>query len=120
MPGHVKRDGWVVPEELTIVDISEDDDLTQGVIDIRTAAFGGIAVPATHNGTSIGFVTAAYEEGPFVVLNNAANAAIVIVTSDATAGNYPLPPELFAWNYCKISPGQQSTTDTQYTVVLRA
>ncbi len=113
----LRRGGYTAPLVETLVDISADDDLSPA-IDITGAAFGGIMVPATHNGTSIGFTVSA-DGATFSTLTDADNAAITITCTNATAAAFPLPAELFAFNYFKISPGQQSTTDTQYVVVLK-
>ena len=118
MAGNLKRIGVQVFPDASLVDISVDDDLS-AAIDIREYAFGGIQVPATHNGTSIGFVVSV-DGTTYATLKTDANAAITIVTSDATASAHPLPAELFAFNYFKISPGTQSTTDTQYLVALQS
>ena len=118
MAGNLKRNGVIVFPDVSLVDISVDDDLS-AAIDIREYAFGGISVPATHNGTSIGF-TVSVDGTTYATLKDSANGAITIVTSDATASAHPLPAELFAFNYFKISPGTQSTTDTQYLVALQS
>ena len=118
MTDHIKRNGVVAFPDFTLVDISVDDDLS-AAIDISEFAFGGIQVPATHDGTSIGF-TVSVDGVSYVTLKDASNAAIVITVSNNTASAHPLPPELFGFNYFKIAPGTQSTTDTQYLVSLRS
>jgi hypothetical protein len=110
----LNRTAYVAPSESTLVDINVDDDLSPA-IDIRGAAFGGLIIPDTHNGTSIAFLVAATADGPFAALPASTNLTVV----SATLAAWPLPAELFGFCYFKISPGQQSTTNTQYIVTLR-
>lgn len=120
MPDNVNilRDGVDVPLAKTIVLATAT---TSEAINISKAAFGGITVPATVDGTSIGFSVCATEGGTYVTLRDTANAAIALTITAATATAVALPPELFGFNYFKIVCGStQTTTDTQFIVSLKA
>lgn len=114
----VRRGGYRAPLVETLVSIAVDDDLTPA-IDITKAAFGGLIVPATVNGTSLGFVVS--DDGTtFTTLRDSSNAAIGLTITSATATAVALPPELFAFNYFKITCATaQTTTDTQFVVTLK-
>lgn len=103
----------------TLITIATDDDLTPA-IDIREAAFGGLIVPGTVNGTEITFLVAATEDGTYVPLTDGNNSPIALTVTEATASGPPLPPELFAHNFFKLkTTTAQSTTDTQFIVELK-
>ena len=114
------RDAYVAPAASTLVSIGTDDDLTPE-IDITSAAFGGLLVPATVNGTSLSFTVSDVSGGTFYALKDKDNAAISLTITSATASAVALPAELFAFNFFKIVTGTaQSTTDTQFIVTLRS
>ena len=113
------RSSWTAPLERSVIDISEDNDLSLP-IDIRQAAFGGLIVPDTVNGTEITFLVAAEEDGTYVPLTDGDNSPIALAVTSATASGPPLPPELFAHNFFKIkTTTAQTTTDTQFLVELK-
>ena|SRR5215218_3933997 len=116
---HLRRGGYRAPLVETLVTIAVDDDLTPA-IDITKAAFGGLIVPATVNGTSLSFTVSDTETGTYVALRDSANASIALTITSATATAVALPPELFAFNWFKIvTATAQSTTDTQFIVTLK-
>ena len=118
-PATIIRSTSTAPLESTLVDISVDDDLTPA-FDLRAAAFGGLIVPATVNGTSLSFLVSDDREGTFVPLNDADGSNIVLTIASATAGAVALPPELFAFNWAKVvCATAQTTTNTQFIVTLR-
>ena len=115
----IERTCKLAPLARTLIDISEDDDLSRAIY-IGDVSFGTLHIPSTVNGTSIGFVVSTAESGTYRTLKDAANAAITITCSSATASAHPLPPELFGSPWFKIAPvTAQADTDTQFEVSLR-
>lgn len=113
------RGGYTAPSVSTLVSIATDDDLTPA-IDIREAAFGGLLVPATVNGTELTFTVSDTLAGTYYALKDSSNTAIKLTISSATASAVPLPAEVFAFNFFKIATTTaQSTTDTQFVVTLK-
>ena len=113
------RGGYTAPSVSTLVSIGTDDDLTPA-IDIREAAFGGLLVPATVNGTSLSFTVSDTLAGTYYALKDKDNASIALTITSATASAVALPAELFAFNFFKIvTATAQSTTDTQFIVTLK-
>ena len=115
----IERTWKGVPLARTLIDISEDDDLSRAIY-IGDVSFGTLHIPSTVKGTSIGFVVSDSENGTFRTLKDSSNAAIGITCSAATASAHPLPPELFGSPWFKITTATaQSSVDTQFLVTVR-
>lgn len=115
----LRRGGYRAPLVETLVSIATDADLTPA-IDITGAAFGGLLIPATVNGTQLLFHVSDEKDGTYYQLFDESNAAIALTITSATAAAQALPAELFAFNFFKIETvTDQSTTDTQFVVTLK-
>jgi hypothetical protein len=115
----LRRGGYRAPLVETLVTIATDADLTPA-IDITGAAFGGLLIPATVNGTSLLFHVSDEVAGTYYQLFDADNAAIALTITSATAAAQALPAELFAFNFFKIETvTDQADTNTQFIVTLK-
>ena len=86
---------------------------TSGAVDLSDLALCGVILPATFDGTTLGFTVATTADGTYYTLRNASTGTDVAFT--ATASKYmALDPALFAGvRYVKaVASGNQSTTDT--------
>jgi hypothetical protein len=92
---------------------------TSDSIVLNGFSFGGIILPSTYDGTAMTFTVCDTEGGTYVALEDADGVAIPLVVEASKA--YNLPPELFAFPFCKLVAGtSQSTTATEIVVCLKA
>jgi hypothetical protein len=111
------RQTWTAPRNQTLVDISEDADLT-AAFSISGADSGVIYIPSTFDGTKFIVHLCDTEDGtflPFGVTTDGTTVEYTVAVSKA----YPLPTGMFGARWAKIETvTDQATTDTQLIVTL--
>lgn len=95
-------------------------DGTDGIIDIRDYAWGGIATPSTFDGTVITFTASTSRGGTYYACYDETGTQLSITTSSSRFQNFP--SKLFSQGpFIKIVCGtSQSTSDTVFPFVVGA
>lgn len=79
----------------------------------------GLIVPATFDGTQIGFQVSDTLGGTYVTLYDITNAQVVMTIGASRA--YDMPGEVMVWRFLKIACGTvQATTNTDFLLVTRS
>jgi hypothetical protein len=111
------RTSWTVPLAQTLVDISEDADLT-AAFSIEAADSGTIYIPSTFDGTKFIVHVSNKQTGTFQPVG-ATTDGVTVEYTVAASHAYPLPTGMFGSRWAKIETvTDQATTDTQLIVTL--
>lgn len=96
--------------QITAINATIADSATvSDVVKIYGNTLCGLILPATVEGTTIGFQVCDTEDGTFVTLKDINNTAIEVTVTATTAAAYPLNPQDFAaWPYVKLVVASQT------------